>query len=175
LRRAGIPVKFSEGFHPKPRVAFDNPLPTGFESDDERMVITVPCRVSASELLEGLNPQLPEGLAIQRCSESIEPLPACSTFRISPGPSLAESFGSSFVNYDSDQELEISSHKGKLKKIVLKDILKRVHVAGPACVDITLCSEPGQSVRPTEVLKQVFGFSAEDLLHIRFRKLGNRA
>ncbi len=174
LRRAGIPVKFSEGFHPKPRVAFDNPLPTGFESDDERMVITVPCRVSASELLEGLNPQLPEGLAIQRCSESIEPLPACSTFRISPGPSLAESFGSSFVNYDSDQELEISSHKGKLKKIVLKDILKRVHVAGPACVDITLCSEPGQSVRPTEVLKQVFGFSAEDLLHIRFRKLGNR-
>ena len=175
LRRAGIPVKFSEGFHPKPRVAFDNPLPTGFESDDERMVITVPCGVSASELLAGLNPQLPEGLAIQRCSESIEPLPARSTFRISPGPSLAESFGSSFVNYDSDQELEISSHKGKLKKIVLKDILKSVHVVGPACVDITLCSEPGQSVRPTEVLKQVFGFSAEDLLHIRFRKLRNRA
>jgi radical SAM family uncharacterized protein/radical SAM-linked protein len=174
LRRAGISVKFSEGFHPKPRVAFDNPLPTGFESDDERMVITVPCGVSASELQEGLNPQLPEGLRIQRCSESIEPLPACSTFRISPGPLLAESFGGSFAKYDSDQELEISSHKGKLKKIVLKDILKEVRVAGPACVDITLCGQPGQSVRPTEVLKQVFGFSAEELLHIRFRKLRTR-
>jgi radical SAM family uncharacterized protein/radical SAM-linked protein len=173
LRRAGIPVKFSEGFHPKPRVAFDNPLPTGFESDDERMVITVPCGVSASELLEGLNPQLPEGLVIQRCSESIEPLPACSTFRVTPGPTLAESFRGSFVKYDPDQELEISSHKGKLKKIILKDILKNVHLAGPASMDITLCSEPGQSVRPTEVLKQVFGFSAENLLNIRFRKLRN--
>jgi len=174
LRRACIPVKFSEGFHPKPRVAFDNPLPTGFESDDERMVITVPCGVSASELLEGLNPQLPEGLRIQGCSESIEPLPACSTFRICPGPSLADSFGGSFDKYDPGQELEISSHKGKLKKIALKDILKEVRMADPACVDITLCSEPGKSVRPTVLLKQVFGFSAEDLQHIRFRKLRNR-
>jgi radical SAM-linked protein len=166
-------VKFSEGFHPKPRVAFDNPLPTGFESDDERMVVTVPLGVSASELLEGLNPQLPEGLRIQGCSESIEPAPACSTFRMSPGPSLAESFAGSFVKYDSGQELEISSHKGKLKKIALKDILKEVRAAGPACVVMTLCGEPGKSVRPTVLLKQVFGFSAEDLQHIRFRKLRN--
>jgi len=173
LRRAGIPVKFSEGFHPKPRVAFDNPLPTGFESDDERMVVTVPLGVSASELLEGLNPQLPEGLRIQGCSESIEPPPACSTFRISLGSSLAESFGGCFAKFDPDQELEISSHKGKLKKIALKDILKEVRVADPACVDITLCSEPGKNVRPTVLLKQVFGFSAENLLHIRFRKLRN--
>jgi hypothetical protein len=28
-------------------------------------------------------------------------------------------------------------------------------------------------VRPTVLLKQVFGFSAENLLHIRFRKLRN--
>ncbi|PQP33471.1 B12-binding domain-containing radical SAM protein, partial [Desulfobacteraceae bacterium SEEP-SAG9] len=27
LRRAEIPVKFSEGFHPLPRVSFDDPLP----------------------------------------------------------------------------------------------------------------------------------------------------
>ena len=41
LRRAAIPVKYSEGFHPKPKVAFDDPLPTGFESEEERMVVTV--------------------------------------------------------------------------------------------------------------------------------------
>jgi radical SAM family uncharacterized protein/radical SAM-linked protein len=174
LRRAGIPLKFSEGFHPKPRVAFDNPLPTGFESDDERMVVTVPSKVSASELLEGLNAQLPKGLRIQGCSESIGPVPASSTFRISLGPSFPESLAFSITKYDPDRELEISSPKGKLKKFVLKDILKEVRVAGPACVDITVCSEPGMTVRPTELLKQVFGFSHEDLQHIRFRKLRNR-
>ncbi len=175
LRRAGIPVKFSEGFHPKPRVAFDNPLPTGFESEDERCVVSVPLGVSASELLEKLNPQLPEGLRVESCSETIAPLPACSTFRIFPGPSLAGAFCDAFVRYAPDQELEVSSHKGKLKKIALKDILKEVRPAGPACVDMTLCSEPGKSVRPTVLLTQVFGFSAEDLQHIRFRKIKNRA
>jgi hypothetical protein len=29
LKRADIEVKFSEGFHPKPKVSFDNPLPVG--------------------------------------------------------------------------------------------------------------------------------------------------
>jgi hypothetical protein len=156
-------------------VAFDNPLPTGFESEDERCVVSVPLGVSASELLEKLNPQLPEGLRIESCSDTITPLPAWSTFRIFPGPSLAEAFGDAFVRFDPDQELEVLSHKGKLKKIALKDILKEVRPAGPACVEITLCSEPGKSVRPTVLLTQVFGFSAEDLKHIRFRKIRSRA
>jgi hypothetical protein len=138
-------------------------------------VVSVPLAVSASELLEKLNPQLPEGLRVESCSETIAPPPPCNTFRLFPGPSLAESFCDAFVRYAPDQELQVSSHKGKLKKIALKDILKEVRPAGPACVDMTLCSEPGKSVRPSVLLTQVFGFSAEDLKHIRFRKIRNRA
>ena len=71
LRRARIPVKFSEGFHPKPKVSFDNPLPTGVESEDERMVLTVPRDVAANALQEGLNAELPEGLRVHACSEDL--------------------------------------------------------------------------------------------------------
>jgi radical SAM family uncharacterized protein/radical SAM-linked protein len=171
LRRAGIPVKFSEGFHPKPRVVFDNPLPTGYESEEERMVLTVPCDVSAPVLLEGLNSQLPEGLRIQACSEDIGSPPACSTFRISFEQPFPKVFSGLLINFDPDQELVVSSRKGKLKKISLKDILKDVRMQNPGCVDMTLCCEPGKSVRPTAVLKQVFRFSEEDLRRARFRKL----
>ena len=82
LRRAGIPVKYSEGFHPKPKVAFDDPLPTGFESEEERMVVTFAADVTSQRLLEGLNAALPGGLRVHACSESVESVPPTGRFRI---------------------------------------------------------------------------------------------
>ncbi len=32
IRRVGIPIKYSEGFHPKPKISFEDPLPVGLES-----------------------------------------------------------------------------------------------------------------------------------------------
>jgi radical SAM family uncharacterized protein/radical SAM-linked protein len=171
LRRAGIPLKFSEGFHPKPKVAFNDPLPTGIESEDERMVITVAREVAPSALLQRLNAQLPEGLQVFACSEDIEDPPRCSTFRISVGPSLPEPLKVSIMNVDFDRELTVCSPKGKLKKFVLKDILKDIRMSNPAGFDMTLCCEPGKTVRPTEVLKQVFALTPEELENAGIRKL----
>jgi radical SAM-linked protein len=171
LRRARIPVKFSEGFHPKPKVVFGNPLPTGFESEDERMILTGSREVVPAELKEGLNAQLPEGLHVHGCSDRIQAEPACSTFRVSFGPSLPDSLRVSLAGAGRDQDLVVSSPKGKLKKIALKDILKDIRPAGSGCVDLTLCCEPGRAVRPTEVLKQGFGLTAGELCKASVRKL----
>jgi radical SAM-linked protein len=171
LRRAGIPVKFSEGFHPKPKVAFSNPLPTGTESEDERMVITVSHEVTPAVLLQRLNAQLPEGLHVFACSEDIEDPPSCSTFRISFGQSLPEPLKASIMNIDFDRELVVYSPKGKLKKIALRDILNNISMSDPGCLDMTLCCEPGKAVRPAEVLKQVFALTAEVLGKAGIRKL----
>jgi radical SAM family uncharacterized protein/radical SAM-linked protein len=171
LRRAGIPVKFSEGFHPKPKVAFDNPLPTGMESEDERMTITVAQEVDPAALLQGLNAQLPEGLQVYACSEDIEQPPPSCTFRISFGQPFPELLKVSMANVDFDQQLVISSPKGKLKKIALRDILIDMRLSGSGCLDMTLCCEPGKTVRPAEVLKQVFALTAETLEKAAIRKL----
>jgi radical SAM-linked protein len=173
LRRAGFPLKFSEGYHPKPKVAFDNPLPTGFESEDERMVVTVACDVSSSELLERLSAQLPEGLRIYECTETITRRPAVSRFRIFFDPPLPEAFRGPSIRIDLDQELSVSSHKGKLKKIALKDILKDIRMADPGCLEITLSAEPDKSMRPTELLAQLFRLSEEEIHRARFRRLKN--
>ena len=50
IRRAGIPVKFSEGFHPKPRISFDDPLPVGLESLQEKIYLTVPDNVEPQDV-----------------------------------------------------------------------------------------------------------------------------
>ncbi|MBW2217992.1 MAG: TIGR03960 family B12-binding radical SAM protein, partial [Deltaproteobacteria bacterium] len=35
IKRAGINVKYSEGFHPKPKISFSDPIPVGMESLEE--------------------------------------------------------------------------------------------------------------------------------------------
>jgi radical SAM family uncharacterized protein/radical SAM-linked protein len=171
LRRAGIPLKFSEGFHPKPKVAFGNPLPTGMESEDERMVLNVASEVTPDAVLRGLNAELPEGLYVNTCSEGIEAPPRFCTFRVSFGKCLPAPLKVSLADLDHDREMVVSSPKGKLKKIILRDILIDIRVVDPACLDIILDCEPGKTVRPSEVLKQGLKLSAEVLAKVSIRKL----
>ncbi|TFG42066.1 MAG: DUF2344 domain-containing protein [Syntrophobacterales bacterium] len=171
LRRARVPVKFSEGFHPKPKVAFDDPLPTGVESEEERMVLTVPRDVAVHALREGLNAELPEGLRVHACSEELgRPRTAC-TYRVSFAAPLANPARFSTRGVGADQSILVTSPKGKLKKFELKDILMDIRQPDPMTVEITLCAEPGKSVRPAEVLKQAFGIPEADVRNALVRKL----
>ena len=70
-RRAGIPMQFSEGFHPLPRISFTNPLPVGMESLSEFMDLELTHAVKAKEFQECMNKELPDGLRIIRAAETI--------------------------------------------------------------------------------------------------------
>jgi radical SAM-linked protein len=175
LRRAGICLKYSEGFHPKPKIAFDNPLPTGMESEDERMIIRVAESVTPDALLRGLNAQLPEGLHVHACSEDIRDQPKRCNFRVSFGNNLPAGLKSSLDQIDFDQNLEIVSPKGKLKKVALRDILFDVRPKNSNSIDMILGCEPGKSVRATEILKQAFGLTEEKVKTVRIRKLKTTA
>jgi radical SAM-linked protein len=164
-------VKFSEGFHPKPKVSFSNPLPTGIESEDERMVITASSDTVPQALIKKMNAQLPEGLTIYRCSEDIPASPIRCTYRIVFGKGLPGELEAALDNIDYDRDLVLSSPKGKLKKIPLRDILINIKVANPISIDMTLSCEMGKTARPTEVLKQGLGISEEALGRVGIRKL----
>ena len=64
VRRAGLPVRFSAGFHPAPRISFPDALPTGVESDAEIIDIDLYRPCGAQETVEALNAELPAGFRI---------------------------------------------------------------------------------------------------------------
>lgn len=64
VRRAGIPVRFSGGFHPQPRISFPDALPTGVASDAEIIDLELYRPWGARETVEALNRELPEGFRI---------------------------------------------------------------------------------------------------------------
>ncbi|MEQ8765499.1 MAG: TIGR03936 family radical SAM-associated protein [Planctomycetota bacterium] len=65
FRRAGIPMRFSEGYHPRPRMSMGPALPLGIESDCESLRLQLQEPVPPEELAERLNANLPEGLEVR--------------------------------------------------------------------------------------------------------------
>ena len=68
LRRSGITVKFSEGFHPKPKMAFGDALPIGLESLCETMLLTVSDNIRPDELVSSTESTFVPVIDEQRCS-----------------------------------------------------------------------------------------------------------
>lgn len=64
LRRAQIPVAFSQGFHPLPLLSFGRALPVGTDSEAEWFGLTLHTRMYPPKLAAQLNSALPSGLAI---------------------------------------------------------------------------------------------------------------
>ncbi|MDR0786160.1 MAG: TIGR03960 family B12-binding radical SAM protein [Treponema sp.] len=62
LIRAGLPVKFSEGFNPLPRLEIAAPLSLGVEAEGELAAIETEVFVESGVFLSAFNAQLPQGL-----------------------------------------------------------------------------------------------------------------
>jgi radical SAM-linked protein len=69
LRRAGIKIKYSEGFNPKPRITFSPPIPLGIKSLAEYADVTVTHKMKEKEFLSALNRQLEGRITISDARE----------------------------------------------------------------------------------------------------------
>jgi radical SAM family uncharacterized protein/radical SAM-linked protein len=175
LKRAEIPVKYSQGFHPKPKISFDDPLPIGIESHQEHLTLAVADFVKPDTVLQGLNTHLPEGLRVHDCR--LAPLKSrahkakSSVYQISiSGHDFDTQKLASFVN-SSEATFTLTNRKGKLKKIDLKDMVINIELPDSKHMLMTLKSEPGKTVRPAEVLGHIFGLPEEEIKKARVVKL----
>ncbi len=67
MRRASIPLIYSEGFHPHPKISFGPPLPVGVEGINEYFDIELPAPISA-DIMYKINAFLPYGLKVLSAS-----------------------------------------------------------------------------------------------------------
>jgi len=64
LRRAHLPIAFSEGFNPHPLLTFALPLSVGYTSECEILEIVLTESVPSEEIVERLNNVLPDGVRV---------------------------------------------------------------------------------------------------------------
>lgn len=76
LRRAEIPVAYSEGFSPHPQIAIAAPLAVGVTSEAELIDVFLETVMAPQTFIRQVTPQLPEGLRIVRAEEAGLALPS---------------------------------------------------------------------------------------------------
>lgn len=64
LRRAGLQLAFSQGFHPKPRISFPSALALGIEALDEVIELEVHGTVELTEIEHLLRREMPQGMEL---------------------------------------------------------------------------------------------------------------
>lgn len=73
LRRADIPMAYSAGFSPHPKVSYTNSAPTGVASEAEYVEIGVVQRCDPEAVRAALDAALPPGLDVVACVEARTP------------------------------------------------------------------------------------------------------
>jgi radical SAM family uncharacterized protein/radical SAM-linked protein len=180
VRRAGLPVAHSQGYHPKPKVSFGPALSVGVESTCEHLDLELVGPADAAEIGERLGRELPEGLRVLDAQ------------RVDPGaPSISEAMRAIHYRADFPEDLwdegalaeRVAAFLGAERAVVtrigrpksrdrkrhqkiaasrqreidLKEIVTHLAVDGPGRVTFSLRADPSGSAKPAEVLAAVFG------------------
>ena len=106
LQRAGIPLAYSEGFNPHPRLSLAAPLPVGVTAGAELMDIVCTRWVSPHNFTDAVNKQLPEGVRVLQAYPVPETMPSLQS---------AVTHAEYEVEIDTDRDRkEISSGRNRL-------------------------------------------------------------
>ena len=70
VRRAGLPVAYSAGFTPHPKISYAGAAPTGVASEAEYLELTLTTAVRAGEVRDRLDAALPDGLDVINVMET---------------------------------------------------------------------------------------------------------
>jgi radical SAM family uncharacterized protein/radical SAM-linked protein len=166
LRRAGIPLVFSAGYHPMPRISFAAALPVGTESLHETVDIQVDGADSASAIQERLAGQLPAGIRIlslrELAPESKSPRLKESGYEITLNRS---EINSAAIETFLQSEVFTVLRKGKKgeKTIDVRPLVKTMERLESGRVRLVLNHTQGPEVKPAEILKKVLSLGDEDI------------
>ncbi len=64
LRRANVPLAYSRGFNPHPKISVAIPLPVGYTSCTEFLDITLLEEMKVAKFWQNVQPQLPDGIEV---------------------------------------------------------------------------------------------------------------
>ncbi|HEY58778.1 MAG TPA: DUF2344 domain-containing protein [Anaerolineae bacterium] len=159
LRRAGVPLQHTQGYHPRPKMHIAAALPLGCTGEAELAEIWLREERSPHEILAALQPVSPPGMHFHHAEiipPDAPPLPnlvRAAEYRVTfldPIPDLAERV----QHLLSQPSLErIRRTKKGPKPYDLRPLILALEARRePQALDMLLRAEPGATGRPDEVL-----------------------
>ena len=186
-KRADLPLCFSEGFHPMPRIIFATALPVGMESLMEIVDIECEGRITPPDVLERLNQALPPGIEIMEAEEiplifRLASLSHPSVYWIPLDHFLSDEEAVAKIKKALDEkEFFVQQERdGKKRSVDIRPLIEKMEMkekkgspghASQRGVELVLRRPTGRTAKPIEIVGAVLGLSREPLAQCKVIKL----
>ena len=186
-KRADLPLSYSEGFHPMPRIIFATALPVGMESRMEIVDLELEGRITPPEVKERLNQTLPPGIAILEAEEvPLDSPPSSlltrSVYWIPLDHLISQQEATTRIEKALEEEEFIlhQERKGKRRRVDIRPLLEKMEVkeggdAGgkpsPWGVELILRIGRERTAKPIEIVSAILGLKEESLAHCKIVKM----
>lgn len=176
VRRAGIPVRYSEGFHPMPKITFSPPIPLGMESREEFADIEIEGYMASEDIKDRLNLELPKGFRIITAAD-VPTKAAAVTSAVTKADyeirdarcqmSDVRSVLQEFMGKDSF--IYKKESKGKVRELEIRPLIERLEGSGDK-IEMTIKTGIEGSIKPGELIQALFGLGDEETKLLRITK-----
>jgi len=184
-RRAGIPIAFSNGHHPLPRLAFGPALPLCSSSDDEYLDIDLTAPIGAEALVATLARELPcglelvDGVAIDRDVASIDASMVACVWEVDvttlDAPPSADVLARAVASFDAAPALMVRKIvKGKERTVDARPFVRRLALSGDTRFVVEIAAGLGGSIKPSTLVGQLLGLQDDQRALLRVHKTATR-
>ncbi len=186
-RRTDLRLSHSEGFHPMPRIIFATALPVGVESLKEIVDLELEDKLTPLEIMERLNPMLPQGIKIMEAEEVPFTSPPSSLLHLSvywiPLDHLLSREEAVTKINEVLEKRELIIHqerKGKKRTVDVRPLIERLEVKEDGKksgedlnwgIELTLRNEGRRTAKPSEIMEVLLGLEGEALTQCRIVKI----
>ena len=164
-RRAQLPLAYSQGFHPQPKLAIAAALPLGFSSRCEVLDMRLEQDIALDGLREKLQETLPTGIQVANVERVDDKLPALQTLVASAEYQVALTEPMDNIELkrriDSVMASESIIRERRGKTYDLRPLIEQLDVESDGLICMRLAAREGATGRPEEVL-DILGISFEE-------------
>lgn len=168
MARARIPVRYSGGFNPKPRMSIVLPRSVGVASKDELLLVELDSEAATDDVMRSLQSEMPPGLellTVEMVGEGDRRIPREVCYTAGIDGSARQSLMHAAERLLSRESVLLQrSTPGAPEKVVdIRPYISTIDV-GPDSLTWSQKVTPGGTARPGEVLEQL-GLPSREYLH----------
>jgi len=160
MRRADLPLSYSQGFHPQPKISLASALPLGFSSRGEMLDVRFNEEIPTDEIASRLKDNLPPDIQITRVEIVDEREPALQTQVLSAAyhVQLTEPVDGSELKQKAEALMESASlpreRRGKFYDLrpLIETLVVVLESDEKISLQMKLAAREGATGRPEEVL-----------------------
>ncbi|MGI5865389.1 MAG: TIGR03960 family B12-binding radical SAM protein [Myxococcales bacterium] len=167
VRRSGLPIVYSQGFNPRPRVSFSPACPVGVESQAEFVDLLLSRPVEPEQIARDLRAALPENFPVLS-AEVLAPRSASLNSAISAMEYLARlpaaraDLAERVAAFHAAEAVALTRERpgkpaGEGRQVDLKAAVLDVAVAGEDALRFALRAGNEASAKPSELLRALLG------------------